>query len=82
MLRVGTFLLVEGHLLCNLQTDAHLHIAVTRSKPGKMSLKVYKDQILGPVVKPWLLKDQDYVLKMVTVNMEKLRIGISCKSFK
>ncbi len=29
---------------------------------GKMSLQVYIIQILGPVVKPWLLKKQDFVL--------------------
>lgn len=28
-----------------------------------MSLKVYRDQILKPVVKPWLLESQDFVLK-------------------
>lgn len=56
-------LLVEGHLLCDLQTDAHVYFAVTMSKQGKMPLKVYKDQIWEPVVKPSLLKDQDYVLK-------------------
>ncbi len=30
---------------------------------GKMSLKVYINQILEPVVKPWLLKKQDFVLE-------------------
>ena len=30
---------------------------------GKMSLQVYIDQILEPVVKPWLLEKQDFVLK-------------------
>lgn len=50
-------------MLCNLQADNHLHFAVTLSKWGKMSLKMYKDQNLEPVVKPWLIKDQDYVLK-------------------
>lgn len=28
-----------------------------------MSLKVYRNQILEPVVKPWLLKSQDFVLE-------------------
>ena len=28
-----------------------------------MSLKVYRDQILEPVVKPWLLEGQDFVLE-------------------
>lgn len=29
---------------------------------GKMPLKVYRDQILEPVIKPWLLKSQDFIL--------------------
>ena len=28
-----------------------------------MLLKMYRDQILEPVIKPWLLKGQDFVLK-------------------
>ena len=35
--------------------------------PGKTNkkilFKVYRDQILEPVVKPWLLEGQDFVLK-------------------
>lgn len=46
---------------------------------GKMSLKVYRDQILELVAKPWLLEGQDFVLEKdgdrLTVDMEKLRIG-------
>ena len=30
---------------------------------GKMSLQVYINQILEPVVKPWLLEKQDFVLE-------------------
>ena len=30
---------------------------------GKMSLKVYINQILEPVVKPWLLEKQDFALE-------------------
>ena len=36
---------------------------VSRNTIGKMSLKVYSNQILKPVVKPWLLKGQDFVLE-------------------
>lgn len=30
---------------------------------GKMSLQVYIDQILEPVVKPWLSEKQDFALE-------------------
>ena len=30
---------------------------------GKMSLQVYRDQILEPVVKPWLMEGHDFVLE-------------------
>lgn len=36
---------------------------VPRNTNGKTSLQIYIDQILEPVVKPWLLEKQDFVLE-------------------
>ena len=36
---------------------------ISENTIGKMPLKVYSDQILEPIVKPWLLKGQDFVLE-------------------
>ncbi|KAF1934605.1 hypothetical protein EJ02DRAFT_471768 [Clathrospora elynae] len=33
------------------------------SKNGKMSLEVYRDQILEPIVKPWLVQGDDFILE-------------------
>jgi hypothetical protein len=40
-----------------------LNFHTTTSKNGKMSLQVYRDQILEPLVKPWLEQGHDFVLE-------------------
>ena len=46
----------------NFKSDITFY-SVTGNINGKMSLQVHINQILEPVVKPWLLKKQDFVLK-------------------
>ena len=36
---------------------------VGSNKNGKMSLQVYKNQILEPIVKPWLERGDDFILE-------------------
>jgi len=36
---------------------------VASNKNGKISLQVYKNQILKPIVKPWLERGDDFVLE-------------------
>lgn len=40
-----------------------LNFYTTESRNGKMSLQVYRDQILEPIVKPWLERGEDFVLE-------------------
>jgi hypothetical protein len=45
----------------NFKSELNFH--TTKSRNGKMSLQVYRDQILEPIVKPWLKRGDDFVLK-------------------
>jgi hypothetical protein len=45
----------------NFKSDLTFH--TTNNKNGKMSLVIYRDQILEPIVKPWLMRGDDFVLK-------------------
>jgi hypothetical protein len=45
----------------NFKSDLNFH--TTKSRNGKMSLEVYRDQILEPIVKPWLERGDDFVLE-------------------
>ena len=46
----------------NFKSDLYFY-NVPGNKNGKMSLKVYRDQILEPIVKPWLDRGDDFVLE-------------------
>lgn len=46
----------------NIKSDIHFN-EVPGNTNGKMSQRVYIDQILGPIVKPWLKAGQDFVLE-------------------
>jgi hypothetical protein len=45
----------------NFKSDLNFH--TTKSCNGKMSLEMYRDQILEPIVKPWLERGDDFVLE-------------------
>jgi hypothetical protein len=45
----------------NFKSDLTFH--TTNNKNGKMSLSVYRNQILEPIVKPWLERGDDFVLE-------------------
>ncbi|KAF1939052.1 hypothetical protein EJ02DRAFT_382546 [Clathrospora elynae] len=45
----------------DFKSDLNFH--TTKSCNGKMSLQVYRDQILEPIVKPWLQRGDDFVLE-------------------
>jgi len=46
-----------------LATSLQYFYRVGSNKNGKMSLQVYKNQILEPIVKPWLERGDDFVLE-------------------
>ncbi|KAF1954894.1 hypothetical protein CC80DRAFT_536656 [Byssothecium circinans] len=48
-----------GH---NFKSPIHFY-NVPGNKNGKISLKVYRDSILKPIVKPWIDRGDDFVLK-------------------
>ncbi|KAF1942480.1 hypothetical protein EJ02DRAFT_443979 [Clathrospora elynae] len=45
----------------NFKSNLNFH--TTKSRNGKMSLEVYRDQILEPIVKPWLERGDNFVLE-------------------
>ena len=45
----------------NFKSDLYFH--TTKSPNGKMSLQVYRDQILEPIVKRWLQRGDNFVLE-------------------
>ena len=46
----------------NFKSDLHFY-KVPGNSNGKMSLQIYKDEILEKVVKPWLDQSQDFILE-------------------
>lgn len=45
----------------NFKSEIYVH-GVPGNTKGKMSQQVYIDQILDPIVKPWIQAHQDFVL--------------------
>jgi hypothetical protein len=45
----------------NFKSELHFHY--TKNHNGRMSLEVYRDQVLEPIVKPWLVRGDDFVLE-------------------